>query len=118
MSAGLPALLWGPAGHAKTPLTRGHRTLCLQTGLGDQLAGVLSPQGPQGSGSLVTGLRPGLEERGYLSALQEGDAARGKNDDEVNVSYVQLSTDRRSVSGLREGKSSICKMAGFLFNFC
>lgn len=35
------------------------------------LAGALSPQGPQGSGSGVTGLRPGWEEQGCLCARQQ-----------------------------------------------
>ena len=66
------------------------------------LAGALSPQGPQGSGSGVTGLRPGWEEQGCLCARQQGGAATGENEDEVDVSCVQLSADRRPISGHSE----------------
>ena len=44
----------------------------------------------------------------------------GKNEDEVDVSCVQLSADWRSIledSG-GEGKSSMCKMVRFQFDFC
>ena len=89
--------------------------ICLQTGLGDQLAGALSPQDCQGWGFWITGLRPGWDERGCLSARQQGGAARGENEDQVDVSCVQLSTDQRSISEDwgGAGKSSMCKMAGF-----
>ena len=40
----------------------------------------------------------GAASRHCLSAHQQGGAARGKNEDEVNVSCVQLSADRRSIS--------------------
>ena len=61
---GCPLFSGGPQGAPTPSLTRRRRTLCLQTGLGEQLAGALSPQGPQGSGSWITGLRPGWEEQG------------------------------------------------------
>ena len=83
------------------------------------LAGALSPQGPQGSGSGVTGLRPGWEEQGCLCARQQGGAATGENEDEVDVSCVQLSADRRSISehsevrGGGRGENSMCKWRVF-----
>ena len=98
---------------AHTPLTRGTRTLCLQTLLGDQLAGALSPPDRQGSGFWIMGLRPVWEEWGCLSAHQQGGTARGKNEDEVDVSCVQLSVDWRSISEDSGGKSSMCKTVGF-----
>ena len=68
---GCPLFSGGPQGAPTPALTRGHRTLCLQTLLGDQLAGAWSPQDHQGSGFWITGLRPGWEERGCLSAHQQ-----------------------------------------------
>ena len=59
----------GLQGAPKPTLTRGRRTLCLQTGLGDQLAGAVFPQDRQDSGFWITGLQPGWEEHGCLSAL-------------------------------------------------
>ena len=82
------------------------------------LVGALSPQDPQDSGSGVMGLHPSWEERGCLSARQQGDAARGENEDEVDVSCVQLSADRRSISehsggGGGGGESSMYKWQVF-----
>ena len=52
----------------QSPLWPAGAGLCLQSGLGDQLAGAFSPQGCQGSGFWITGLRPGWEEPACLSA--------------------------------------------------
>ena len=105
---GCPLFSGGPQGAPKPLLTHGRRTLCLQTGLGDQLAGALFPQGPQCSGSWVTGLRPGWEERGCLSVRQQGGIARGEKEDEVDVSCVHLSTDWRSISEDSAGERAPC----------
>ena len=81
------------------------------------LVGALSPQDPQDSGSGVMGLHPSWEERGCLSARQQRDAERGENEDEVDVSCVQLSADRRSISehsgGGGGGESSMYKWQVF-----
>ena len=42
------AARWRPAGGAKTPSDPWAQDICLQTWLGDQLAGALSPQDRQG----------------------------------------------------------------------
>ena len=106
VSAGLPALLRRPAGGAKAPLTRGRRTLCLQTGLGDQLAGTFSPQGRQGSGFRKRGCVQ-AERSGLASVPQQGGAAGGKHEDKVDVSCVQLSADWRPISA-DSGESGPC----------
>ena len=55
----LAALLWWPTRGAKPPSEpQGTSTFCLQTWLGDKLAGALSPQDPQGLAFWITGLRP------------------------------------------------------------
>ena len=63
-------------GAPKPPLTHGRRTLCPQTGLGDQLAGAFSPQGRQRSGfwkrGCVQAERSGLASVPRREALQEG----------------------------------------------
>ena len=49
VSSVLPAFLWWPTGGAKpTSEPQGTGTFCLQTWLGEQLAGALSPQDRQG----------------------------------------------------------------------
>ena len=113
MSAGLPALLWWPDWGANPSSDLWGQDVCLQTQLGDQLVGALSPQHHQGLGSWITGLRPGSEDGGCLNAHQQGGTARGKNEDEVDVSCVQLSVDWRSISEDSGGKSSMCKTVGF-----
>ena len=91
-----PLCSGGPQGAPKPPLTRGRRTLCPQTGLGDQLAGAFSPQGRQRSGFWKRGCVQ-AERSGFVSVPQQGGAAGGKQD-EVDVSCVQQSADRRSIS--------------------
>ena len=107
----------GLQGAPRPTMTRGRRTLCLQTGLGDQLAGAVSPQDRQDSGFWITGLHPGWEEQGCLSAHQQGGAARGKNEDEVDVSCVQLRADWRSISEDSGGKELHVQNGGFLVRF-
>ena len=99
------------------PLWREGKDVCLQTQLGDQLVGALSPQHYQGLGSWIMGLRPGWEERGCLSAHQQGGAARGKNEDELDVSCVQLRADWRSISEDSGGERAPCaKLVRFLYD--
>ena len=69
--------------------------LCLHSGLSDQLAGL---------GLLDNRAVSRLRGEGCLSASQQGGTAGGKNEDEVNVSCVQLSTDWRSISEDSRGK--------------
>ena len=63
------------------------------------------------------GLRPGWEEQGCLRTKQQGGAARGKSEDEVDVSCVQLSDDRRSISEDSGGKELHVQDGGFLVRF-
>ena len=86
---GCPLFSGGPQGAPTPSLTRRRRTLCLQTGLGEQLAGALSPQGPQGSGSWIMGLRPGWEERGCFSAREQG-AGQWASQLPLNFVWVSL----------------------------
>ena len=103
----------GLQGAPRPTLTRGRRTLCLQTGLGDQLEGAVSPQDRQGSGFWITGCFQA--ERSGVASVPTSNTARGKNEDEVDVSCVQLSADRRSISEDwgGAGKSSMCKRRVF-----
>ena len=118
VSSVLPAFLWWPTGGAKpTSEPQGTGTFCLQTWLGEQLAGALSPQDRQGLDLWIMGLRPGWEERGCLSTHQQGEAARGKNEDKVDVFCVQLSDDRRSISEDSGGKELHVQNGGFLVRF-
>ena len=59
VSAGLPTLLWWPAWGANPSSDLWGQDVCLQTQLGDQLVGALSPQHHQGLGSWIMGLCPG-----------------------------------------------------------
>ena len=116
VSTVLPGLPWWPTGGTKpTSDPRGTPTFCLQTR--QQLAGALSPQDCQGVGLWIMGLHPGWGERGCLRTHQQGGAARGKNEDEVDVSCVQLSDDRRSISEDSGGKELHVQKGGFLVRF-
>ena len=71
---------------------------------------VLSSAGGSFVSSGPSGL--GFLDNGAASRLRGG-AARGKNEDGVDVSCVQLRADRRSISEDSGGKSSVCKAVGF-----